>query len=299
MTAPTQSPQRMPQLNNALGTYRTLRLGMVMLVLMLGVGILLDAGRHDWCFQTSISAYYFTAIHAVLLGMVCALGACLIAYKGNSDTEDVLLDTAGFLALIVAFVPTARPGEPGSACEPYGFEAGLSDAAIRTSIAALFIVTVVALIGQIVVGRLTRTVEPWTPLGNVARVIGGVIAITVFVMYFFPDFFARYAHGIAAVTMFVLIGVVVACNAYLAAKQYGTWRNKYSIIYGVIAIAMILTAALVVVLHLWARWPYAILFVEAALLFEFALFWIVQTVELWNIDDRRCMIPPSQSVAPL
>ena len=41
---------------------------------------------------------------------LAALGACLIAYKGNDAVEDVLLNFAGFMAFVVALVPTTVDG---------------------------------------------------------------------------------------------------------------------------------------------------------------------------------------------
>ena len=45
----------------------------------------------------------------MFIGALCAIGALLIVYKGSKDTEDVLLNLAGILAFVVAFVPTSRP----------------------------------------------------------------------------------------------------------------------------------------------------------------------------------------------
>ncbi len=42
-------------------------------------------------------------------GGLVAIGVSLIAIKGSTDLEDVLLNLAGVLAPIVAFVPTTPP----------------------------------------------------------------------------------------------------------------------------------------------------------------------------------------------
>ena len=41
----------------------------------------------------------------VLVGVLVSMGVCLIALKGNTDGEDLLMNLAGMLAPVVAFVP--------------------------------------------------------------------------------------------------------------------------------------------------------------------------------------------------
>lgn len=57
--------------NAALDTYRYLRGGIPVMLIMLGVAIAIEVARsRDWL--TSISAYYFTSAHAVFIGSICA-----------------------------------------------------------------------------------------------------------------------------------------------------------------------------------------------------------------------------------
>lgn len=95
-------------------TYRYLRIGLVGAVAFLAVSVFATTLSTDrW--QSSISAYYYTNSHAAFIGASCAVGLGLIAYKGSTAAEDVLLNSAGFLAFVVALVPTSRapcPGEP-------------------------------------------------------------------------------------------------------------------------------------------------------------------------------------------
>jgi len=103
---------------DALSTYRHLRLAMVFVLALLLVSVALRAITADpgLCFEGSISAYYFTSTRAVFVGALCALGACLIVYRGNTDLEDVALNVSGALAFVVAFVPTGAPGTFGVSC---------------------------------------------------------------------------------------------------------------------------------------------------------------------------------------
>src|SRR5262249_55555658 len=89
-------------------TYRYLRLSIVVMVLALFVSVLIER-FHVGCWQGSISAYYYTPAHAIFVGALVAIGVSLIAIKGSTDLEDVLLNVAGLLAPIVAFVPTTPP----------------------------------------------------------------------------------------------------------------------------------------------------------------------------------------------
>src|SRR5271166_5118886 len=88
--------------------YRHLRLAMVVLVAFLAASVVF-ARLSATCLQSTISDYYFTSAHPVFIDAICALGACLIVYQGSSNTEDALLNFSGFLAFVVALVPTARP----------------------------------------------------------------------------------------------------------------------------------------------------------------------------------------------
>lgn len=54
--------------------------------------------------EESISAYYRGNFRDILVGVLFALAACMIAYKGDL-LEDFALNTAGFAALFVALVP--------------------------------------------------------------------------------------------------------------------------------------------------------------------------------------------------
>ena len=91
-----------------LDTYRYLRGGMAVMIVWLGTAVLIERW-HATCWQTSISAYYFTSAHSVFVAALCVIGAMLIVYQGSNDTEDVLLNLAGILAFIVGMVPTSRP----------------------------------------------------------------------------------------------------------------------------------------------------------------------------------------------
>ncbi|NND74497.1 MAG: hypothetical protein HKN44_05780 [Ilumatobacter sp.] len=92
-----------------LTTYRYLRGGMVGVVVLLLATVLYERLKVD-CWQTSISAYYYTPVRSLFVGGLMAIGLCLIVIKGNTPWEDTALNTAGMLAPVVAFVPTSGVG---------------------------------------------------------------------------------------------------------------------------------------------------------------------------------------------
>lgn len=55
----------------------------------------------------SISAYYYTRVHALFVGILCVLGASLFSYRGYTAVEDGLAKIGGLCAVGVALCPTA------------------------------------------------------------------------------------------------------------------------------------------------------------------------------------------------
>ena len=55
----------------------------------------------------SISAYYHTESRDVLVGMICALSFCFMAYNGYSPVDIIASKIAAFSALGVALIPTS------------------------------------------------------------------------------------------------------------------------------------------------------------------------------------------------
>ena len=99
-----------------LGTYFGLRAGLVVIgvalpLLVLFTGCIL---HHVWL-KPSLSDYYYPGPEALpffttrdfFVGGLIAAGACLYLYKGFSTKENVALNLAGFLALLVALLPTS------------------------------------------------------------------------------------------------------------------------------------------------------------------------------------------------
>ena len=272
----------------ALDTYRYLRGGIPVMLVMLGVALIIERA-HATCWQTSISAYYFTAARGVFVGAVCAIGTLLIVYKGSKDTEDVLLNLAGILAFVVAFVPTSRPV---LLCGDSAMDAGaVSSGASLGNVWALVVALVVARVASWWMYRRTGTDRGRSPLAEVAVwVQRGVLAVGLVTLIVVPDWFVANAHGVAAVAMFVAFIGTVLINAFMAGRQDDDkcpHRKAYHRFYQAISLAMVLTLVAAVTAHLvLSGFNHAVLVVEVALIVEFGAYWLVQTVELWNTATR-------------
>ena len=274
--------------DRVLDTYRFLRGGLVVMVVMLFASLIVVAITTDGCWQTSISAYYYTAAHSVFVASLCAMGILLITYRGSNDTEDILLDLAGVLAFVVAMVPTARPANIcGPALPDY-----VVDPAIRNNMWAVIAGLTFAKVAASVLYRSWRagpsgvsTYGRWAFAFFWAVTVFGVIAFV-----FFPTQFAQYGHTVAAILMFACIIAVVVINAYLA-KNQPDCHPGYVRSYRVIAVTMLATLLVVAVSHELFNpdgggWNYAVIWAEVLLIAQFAIYWALQTRELWDTTDR-------------
>ena len=272
-----------------LDTYRYLRGGMVVMIVLLGAAVLIER-RHASCWQTTISAYYFTSAHAVFIAALCVIGALLIVYEGSSDTEDALLNFAGILAFVVAMVPTSRPV---LLCGSAILDVGGRSAIVNTW--AVVVALVVSRAASWWLHHRNATTPTRSPLGTAAVWVQRVaLTAGVVVLALAPDWFGANAHGVAAVAMFGAIILTVAIAAFTA----GNTRYRHT--YQVIAACMAVTLLAAVVLHyLLDGFNHAIIVVEAALIGEFAIYWMVQTVELWGSVTRVCTASDSRIMRAL
>jgi hypothetical protein len=306
---------------NVLTTYRTLRVAMIPLLLILVVAPTLESTRGQDCLLGSISAYFYTPVRGAFVFSLAALGACLIAYKGNDAVEDVLLNFAGFMAFVVALVPTTVDGSCPTKYVNVVADANTADA-VRNNVLTLLIVSVVFLLlygfmpRQVqraktrkgITGAPPSTEDPSdTAAGPVrtwlrrlldrkltwAEVLGALAVLIVLVelalFLFWPETFKDSAHGISAGTMVLgVLGVMVA-NAYSfarAARERGAeaarpWTNRYGV---TAATTIVMIVAAIVI---FGRSGYLVLVVELVVIVGFIAFWYMQTRELWFYPTRE------------
>ncbi len=273
---------------NSIKTYRYLRLAMPSLVLLLLAALTIEwfaGGRR--CVQESISSYYYTPAQGVFVGALVAIGAALVVIKGNTEAEDVLLNVAGMLAPVVAFVPTVHVGECRSVAVPV-FD---TSASIVNNIGALLVMGAAGVVATGFVAHAER-VSGRTGLRSRAGLVTAVLTLVVVATGYVwarPTFLVK-GHYVAALVMFVCIVAVVVMNAQAlgesrenaGVKRARAYLNRYA------AIATLMVGSLVVMIGWrWATgWQHALLWIEGVLIVLFAVFWCVQTHELWNTIRR-------------
>ncbi|UDY23290.1 hypothetical protein [Nocardioides sp. Kera G14] len=254
-----------------LTTYRYVRFALLALLLALAISVAAETVRDGW--QTSISAYYYTAAGPVFIGALTAIGVCLIALRGFTDAEDVCLNLAGISAPMVAFVPTPEEGRSPDV------HAIVNNASTFLAVLAIgYVVVLVAL------ARKPTRPSRWAALGLVATAVAwGVGAIW---LASDRDFFAAHAHGLAAVFTFVPFAGVVLLNTdwgvRVLATEADASRTRFDGAYWGVIAAMAVVCVGALALH---RWEFVLLATEVALLSLFALFWLLQSIDL--MDPRR------------
>jgi hypothetical protein len=298
-------PRTVAHTRDVVQTYRYLRGAMAGLLLALLLSVVLQwwLGTDRSCWLGSISAYYFTPARTVVVGTLSALGIALIAYEGHSPEENVLLDFSGFMALLVAAVPTV----PDTRCGPSPFDETTEEiaAGIGVSVPTLVVVALVAL-AVVAAIRLrsmhdgstsraaTRTVV--LAVGCTAVVVVELVLVTVL-----RGQLVAVAHGVAATTMVAGAIAVMVCSALRVDERHGADPSElataaaYRRTYLTLALSLGVLLALTVVLHLTVSgFGLTVLVAEVVILVLFGAYWVVQTVELWGLgDDER---PEARSV---
>ena len=275
----------MPELSGyTVKTYRYLRLAMVTMLLLLAAAVLIERFHTDpGCFQTSISAYYYTPAQAIFVGTLIAVGVCMVVLKGSTEWEDILLNLGGMLAPVVALVPTPVKGRCFSVA---GAQPDIPSN-VANNIPAIFAAGLVGLGITVWLGRRGLARHPKNAIG--VAVAGAVLAGGFGWFLAGRDHFIANAHYGAAFPLFGCIVAVVLINARgYGAREAGTtdvsrvFRNRYTLI-AALMVALPLSMWLV---SLAIEWYHLVLWVEATLLVLFAAFWVIQTRELWTEGVR-------------
>ena len=232
----------------------------------------------------------------------------MFVLKPDSELEDIALNLAGVLAPVVALVPTpavgtceARPG--GGLTAP----AAATVAAIENNVPAYFVAGAFSGVLMIVATRLVPDRVPFPPLTQAAKIgrgVGFAALLAIFgyaVVWYLHDHqsFECQAHLRAAFTLFGFIILVVLVNAIGRSRDVQhrrrssmPWLNSYSVIFALMVLGLVVSAVLRA-----QDWGYWVLFAEAVELGLFLVFWIRQTLELWNRGlrtlqgDSRDLLP--------
>jgi hypothetical protein len=315
MAAQPAGPAEPLRSDDARWTYRYLRIAMVGTVALLAASIVVERSKAPSCWQTSISAYYYTPVRAIFVGAMLAVALALIAYKGKGPWEDLGLNLAGMLATVVAVAPTTDVGNcyslPPSPL-PVNADGSLAPwvvANINNNIYALLIAGVVGLAISAIIAVIRRVskrsnqrvtapieVERTTLIG--LGLIALVLASSWWLIQNWDDFYTR-AHGWAAVGMFVfLIGAIVA-NVLEHWDERRDKRNTvWTWIYVAVAALMVLGGILIWLTRIFD--DHTVFALEAYEIALFALYWIAQTAENWSEKvetDRSGSDTPAEDAA--
>ena len=281
----------------SLDTYRSLRSGMVAAGLLLAMGLVFYIVGPGRGIPPSISATFYSPLSTVFVATLLTVGLALIAVKGRLGTENTLLDVAGALIPVVAFVPppTLSPEcpDPARDCVPPSLHPAV-DINIRAYLAVGVVALVIAWIRMTIAAR---TPTPWTLSTRRGLVPPAVVLVLFGGAYLLArPTFIQFAHYTAAISFFLLLVVVVWINGRRSVETddpANASTDAYQRIYRTIATAMLLAVAGGVAIFAVTGnqnavvaaggTPFPVVFwIEAVLLTLFVAYWVVQTVELWN-----------------
>ena len=282
--------------SDALRTYRYLRIGMISAVVLLATSVVIE-GLDQECWQTSISAYFYTPAKPVVIGVLLAIGFAMIVIKGRNAFEDSALNFAGMLAPIVALAPTSPPRSNAGGCRTFVPAPQELDAAIDNNVWSLLITGVACLVTAFVIAVVLHrdvkapftAVDPGTWRTLVAAFVAVVVAIGLKAWW---DDFNTLAHGWAARLMFVCM-FLAALGAAVEARRSSPRRYLY--LYAGTAAGMLGGVGALVV----DFGRHEVLLLEAYEIFWFGAFWAVQTAERWNEPPAgaQAFVPARVAVA--
>jgi hypothetical protein len=308
MAAQPEKPELRSE--DARWTYRYLRIAMVGAVVLLAASIVVERTKVD-CWQTSISAYYYTPVRAIFVGAMIAVALALIAYKGKGPWEDLSLNLAGMLAPVVAVAPTTDVGRCWSLPPiplPVNDDGSLAAwvvTNIDNNIYALLIAGIVGLAISAAVAMINRVsnrsnrritapieVELTTLIGLGFAAL--VLAVGWWLIQNWDDFYTR-AHGSAAVLFFAfLIGAIVANVLEHRGERSKDRRNRvWTRRYLAVAALMVFGGILIWLTRIFE--DHTVFALEAYEIALFALYWIAQTAENW---PEQVETEPSGSDTP-
>ncbi|WP_272726148.1 hypothetical protein [Cellulomonas fimi] len=282
----------------ARATYRLLRILLVALPVLLLVASFLvwvTGGR----IERSISDYYDGDLRDVFVAMLAGIAVCLVAYRGFPAVEDYTLNWAGFLALIVAFVPNSLTAELERL-----------DGAARTQAAlpARIVLTSLLVVSAAVVLVEWRTTRATVHAARTARdggwvfwlmtVLGAAVVGLLVVRLVQPGTTFAWLHGAAAIVLIVGLALAVLSHGWPATDAVAD--RRYRTIY--LTVAALMVAGLV----LWpalerAEVDEAVLVVEWWEIVLFVVFWVTETIRTWDpvaIEPLHLPDEPGTPVPP-
>ena len=281
----------------ALRTYAFLRAGVVVVIVFLAVSIFKEREAAG-CLQGSISAYYYLPPQSVFVGSLVALGFVMIVLWGKTPWEDGLMNLAGMLAPVVAFVPTTETkkcgltdaaGErvKGQDEENEIIRAG-HEAVVNNMGAYLWVIAVV-LAAMLVVGIAAHfmgsgsiVLHPWAYWSPWAVAVVLWLAGS-FAFNHREDWFFENAHTWSAIglfSFFVLAIIAIGIDRWRGNdRTHDAPSRAWAVTYWVLSAVMVAGAGL---LFLVLDHDHRVFWVEAWMIGGLATFWALQTWDRWG-----------------
>jgi len=166
-------------------------------------------------------------------------------------------------------------------------------AGVANNMAALFVTGAVVGVAVLLIARRQGGVDGVSTGDRLGLALTLVVLGGGLVRFFVArDAFLAHGHDASAIPMFLAIVGVVWLNArdlHTAVRQGSApaTHDRYVAIYRTIAVAMLVALAVTVAINLATSSAQIVLWVEVVLITLFAVFWLVQTTELWNRGLRR------------
>jgi hypothetical protein len=272
-------------------TYRYLRIAVVASVVLLCVAVLVAMGQIG--VLPSISAYYYSPARDGFVGALIAVSLALLALSGRGLGR-ALLDAAALFAPIIAFVPTQIQDDwfshvdlecaGAAACIPNAVLPAVDNGVMSYLIVgALLLLLALGLgIGSNRSGAPSALRTIWPSL-----VVATAVLLTVWLLWWLAsDVFLRWAHYAATIAFFVIIAIVAALEAF-GVRSDAPWRpsRRFRIAYIAIAIAIGADLVFIAMLDGLRLSVPPVLVCEFIALGLFGAFWILQTIEKWDVRD--------------
>lgn len=253
----------------------------------LGVSLARQIIKHG-CTQGSVSAFYYTPVHSVFIAALALIGVALIAIRGATALREALLNMAGFLAPVVAFIPTDRPSSADAARCPIDDAIGvIPKSFINNNLLSFMIGGTAAMVVVVaLVARQTSAAQVTKTLIHRETVLPAVGAgVTLGLLWVWraqwPASFEKHAHSYSAIGMFALVGMFI-----ISVARATSGRFKF-IFFGCAA----LMAIGIVIGVVRRNHHYTVLVVEVIETVAFLVFWIAQSVRLWEVGIPAVAAP--------
>lgn len=265
----------------SVATYRFLRLAMVVLVVLLLVAVLRERlATGTRCFETTISAYYYTPVQGVFTASLVALGVCMIVIKAADPAEDLALAVGGMLAVVVGLVPTSE----SAICTASPLSGIDVPARVDNNMWSALVAGAVGLSVAALVARRRGPLRPMARRHGTGLIVTAALLLIGVVWFVgWEDGFVAHAHNTAAIGLFASVVAVVALNAW-ECRCRGDRRITSRRYLAVLTAMIVLGGGLIVAR--WFGFDAGLLAAEVVVIALFAVFWLVQTDELWDDGPR-------------